>query len=61
MKHENNPIQHILKIKKHLGGGVEGSEGIEQKRTHGHGLQCGDCGGEGRGRGDKWWWKKINK
>lgn len=35
------------------GGGVErlskkGKKKRERKRTHGHGPQCGDCGGKGR-------------
>ena len=33
--------------------GGSGGRRIEQerKRTHGHGQQCGDCGGEGMGGG----------
>ena len=39
------------------GQGWLGVGGIEQKEksTHGHGQQCGDCGGEGSG----WWQKKV--
>ena len=31
----------------------EGVERDERKRTHGHGEQCGDCGGEDIGGGEE--------
>ena len=38
-----------------IGVGSVGGGRIEQKgkRTHGHGQQCGDCGGEEK-KGTKW-------
>lgn len=55
MKHENNPIQHILKIKKHLGGVLREVKGLNKKELMDMGYSvviAGARGGEEETNGD---------